>query len=85
MSCGVGLRLGSDPVLLCLRCGPAAVALIRPLVPRLPYTTPAHAPPKMALLEIKPSDYNRNGIKLNQDIYEISSYSKNAVPLLLTT
>ena len=29
MSCGVGLRLGSDPVLLWLRL--AAVALIRPL------------------------------------------------------
>ena len=31
MSCGVGRRCGSDPVLLWLRCRPAAVALIRPL------------------------------------------------------
>ena len=31
MSCGVGRRRDSDPVLLWLRCRPAAVALIRPL------------------------------------------------------
>ena len=31
MSCGVGLRCSPDPVLLGLRCRPAAVAPIRPL------------------------------------------------------
>ena len=29
--CGVGCRRGSDPILLWLRCRPAATALIRPL------------------------------------------------------
>ena len=37
MSCGVGQRLGSDPVLLWLWCRPAATALIRPLVWGPPY------------------------------------------------
>ena len=31
MSCGVGRRQASDPMLLWLRCRPAAVAPIRPL------------------------------------------------------
>ena len=31
VSCGVGCRCGSDPVLLWLWCGPAAVAPIGPL------------------------------------------------------
>ena len=31
MSCGIGHRRGSDPVLLWLWCRPAATALIRPL------------------------------------------------------
>ena len=31
MSCGVGRRCGSDPVLLWLWCSPAATALIGPL------------------------------------------------------
>ena len=30
MSCGVGHRRGSDPVLLCLWCRPVAIALIVP-------------------------------------------------------
>ena len=37
MSCGVGRRHGSDPVLLWLWCRPAAVALIRLLVWEPPY------------------------------------------------
>ena len=37
MSCGVGGRCGSDPVLLRLWCRPAAVARIRPLAWELPY------------------------------------------------
>ena len=41
MSCGVGRRRGSDLALLWLWCGPAAVALIRPLVWELPYATGA--------------------------------------------
>ena len=37
LSCGVGHRWGSDPMLLWLWCKPAAVALIRPLAWELPY------------------------------------------------
>ena len=37
VSCGVGLRCGSDPALLLLWCRPAAVALIRPLAWEPPY------------------------------------------------
>ena len=37
MSCGVGHRLDSDPVLLWLRCRPAAVAPIQPLAQELPH------------------------------------------------
>ena len=37
MSCGVGHRRGSDPALLWLWCGPAAVALFGPLAWELPY------------------------------------------------
>ena len=37
VSCGVGQRCGSDPVLLWLWCKPAAVALIRPLAWEPPY------------------------------------------------
>ena len=37
MSCGVGCRCGSDPVLLWLWCRPAAAGLICPLVWELPY------------------------------------------------
>ena len=39
MSCGVGLRLGSDPALLWLWCRPAAIASIRPLAWKPPYAT----------------------------------------------
>ena len=41
MSCGVGQRQGSDPVLLCLWCGLAPVALIRPLAWEPPYAVGA--------------------------------------------
>ena len=37
MSQGVGHRCGSDPMLLWLWCGPAAIALIGPLAWELPY------------------------------------------------
>ena len=37
MSCGVGHRRGSDPVLLWLWCRPEATALIRPLAWEPPY------------------------------------------------
>ena len=37
MSRGIGRRLGSDPVLLCLWCRPAATALIHPLAWEPPY------------------------------------------------
>ena len=37
MSCGVGHRLGLDPVLLWLWCRPAATALIGPLAWEPPY------------------------------------------------
>ena len=37
VSCGVGRRRGSDPVLLGLWCRPMAIALIRPLVWDPPY------------------------------------------------
>ena len=39
MSCGVGLRRGSDPALLCLWCRPAATAPIRSLAREPPYAT----------------------------------------------
>ena len=39
MSCGVGHRHGSDPVLLWLRCRPAAAAPIGPLAWEPPYAT----------------------------------------------
>ena len=38
MSCGLGHRCGSDPVLLWLWSRPAAVALIRPLAWEPPHT-----------------------------------------------
>ena len=41
MSCGVGCRRGSDPVLLWLWRRPAAKALIRPLAWEPPYTAGA--------------------------------------------
>ena len=37
VSCGVGLRCGSDPKLLWLWCKPTAVALIGPLPWEFPY------------------------------------------------
>ena len=37
MSCGVGGRCSLDPTLLCLWCGPAAVAPIPPLAWEFPY------------------------------------------------
>ena len=40
-SCSVGRRRSSDPVLLWLWCGPAAVALIRPLTQECPYAAGA--------------------------------------------
>ena len=39
MSCGVGRRLGSDPMLLWLGCRLAAADAIRPLAWELPYAT----------------------------------------------
>ena len=39
MSCGVGRRCSSDPVLLWLGRRPAATASIRPLAWELPYAT----------------------------------------------
>ena len=39
MSCGVGLRRGSDPVLLWLWCRPTAVAPVRPLAWEPPYSS----------------------------------------------
>jgi len=39
MSCGVGGRHGSDPVLLWLWCGQATIALIRALAREPPYAT----------------------------------------------
>ena len=41
MSCGVGLRRGSDPTWLWLWCRPVATALIRPLAWEPPYATGA--------------------------------------------
>ena len=41
MSCDVGHRRGSDPVLLWLWCRPVAVAPIGPLAWESPYTTGA--------------------------------------------
>ena len=41
VSCGVGHRHGSDPVLLWLWCRQAAVAPIRPLTWELPYASGA--------------------------------------------
>ena len=41
VSCGVGNRHGSEPVLLWLWCRPAAVALIGPLAWKPPYATGA--------------------------------------------
>ena len=39
MSCGVGCRHNSDPMLLWLWCRPAAIAPIRPLAWEPPYAT----------------------------------------------
>ena len=39
VSCGVGCRRGSDPVLLWLWCRPVAIALIQPLPWEPPYVT----------------------------------------------
>ena len=39
VSCGVGRRHGSDPMLLWLWCRPLAIALIRPLTWEPPYAT----------------------------------------------
>ena len=41
LSCGVGLRRGSDPKLLWLWCRPAAADPIRPLGWELPYASGA--------------------------------------------
>ena len=41
MGCDVGHRLGSDPALLWLWCGPAAIALIQPLALEPPYAVGA--------------------------------------------
>ena len=41
MSCGVGCRLGSDPMLLWLWHRPAAAALIKPLTLELSYAMSA--------------------------------------------
>ena len=37
MSCGVGRRVSSDPMLLWLWCGPVAIAPIEPLAWQPPY------------------------------------------------
>ena len=39
MTCGVGCRCGSDPVLLWVWCKPAAVALVGLLAWEFPYAT----------------------------------------------
>ena len=41
MSCGVGRKHGSDPMLLWLRCRPAATALIQPLAWEIAYAVGA--------------------------------------------
>ena len=41
MSCGVGHRCGSDPMLLWLWCRPVATALIEPLAWEPPYAVGA--------------------------------------------
>jgi len=41
VSCGVGCRYGSDPVLLWLWCRPEATAPIQPLAWKPPYATEA--------------------------------------------
>ena len=41
MSCGVGCRCGSDPMLLWLWCRPVAIAPIGPLAWEPPYVTEA--------------------------------------------
>ena len=41
VSCGVGHKLGSDPMQLLMWCRPVAVALIRPLAWELPYAAGA--------------------------------------------
>ena len=46
LSCGVGHRRGSDPVLLWLWCRPAAVALILPLAWKFPYAVGMDLPKK---------------------------------------
>ena len=54
MSCGVGHRCGSDPILLWLWCRPAATALIIPLAWEPPYAVGA------ALEKAKRQNNNNN-------------------------
>ena len=66
MSCGVGLRHGSDPELLCLWCRPVAIALIRPLAWEPSYAVGA------ALEKAKRHTKNRNEKgEVTTDITEI--------------
>ena len=58
MSCGVGHRPGSDPVLLWLWCRLAAVAPIRPLAWEPPYTVGA-AQNKQTNKQKKPANSKR--------------------------
>ena len=70
MSCGVGRRRGSDPVLLWLWYGPAATAPIRPLAWKPPYAMGAALEmakrPKKKVFDKKTP---RNILKIVSDIY----------------
>ena len=53
MSCGVGLRHGSDPVLLWLWHRPEAAALIRPIAWELPYALGCGSLKKKKITDLK--------------------------------
>ena len=59
MSCGVGHRCGSDPVLLWLCCGPLATALIR----RLAWELPSAAGAALETAKKKKKDKNEEYFK----------------------
>ena len=61
MSCGVGYRPGSDPVLLGLWRRPVAEALMRPLAWELPYA--AGSALKKQKKEKKKRKRERNGLR----------------------
>ena len=66
MSCGVGHKCGSDPVLLQLWCRLAGAALIRPLAQELPYAVGMALKKKKKKKEIKATKYHNS--KLHQKI-----------------